>query len=114
MLKLNCKTKHQKGVIKLFKNKLIKNNKTHHCRKHTKFYKIYKRENNSNVVILSKEDIPEKTFAEISKTVESDLHIGDFNYKGRTILQIQLLADLENKNRITLIRVKKRAIVIIR
>lgn len=97
----------------MFKNKLIKNNKTHHCRKH-KFYKLYKRESNSNVVILSKEDIPEKTFAEISKTVESDLHIGDFNYKGRTILQIQLLADLENKNRITLIRVKKRAIVIIR
>ena len=98
----------------MFKNELIKNNKTHRCRKHTKFYKLYKRENNSNVVIISKEDIPENTFAEISKVVELDLHIGDFNYKGRTVLQIQLLADLENQKQIPLIRVKNHAIVIIR
>ena len=96
----------------MFKNKIIKNNqRKKHCRR--KFYKIFQKKG-SNVLILSKEDISLDIFEDMTKVVESDLHIGDFNYKGRTVLQIQLLANVENKNKITLIRVKNKAILIIK
>lgn len=89
----------------MFKNKFIKNKK---C-----LYKIY-RKKGSKVLIWTKHAFSQSIFEDIASTVESDLHIGDFNYKGRTVLQIQLLANLYNKERITLIRIKNFAIVVIR
>ena len=86
-------------------NRIIKSKKS--------LYKVF-RKKGSKVLILAKHAFSQSIFEDIASTVESDLHIGDFNYKGRTVLQIQLLANLYNEERITLIRIKDFAIVVIR
>lgn len=89
----------------MFKNKFIKNKKG--------LYKIY-RKKGSKVLILTKTVFSKNVFLAIISAVESDLHTGDFNYKGSTVLEIQLLTNLDSNKRITLFKLKKFAIVLIR
>lgn len=88
----------------MLKNKLIPSKKS--------LYKIF-RKKGSKVLILSKSAFSQNIFEDIASTVESDLHSSNFNYKGGTVLQIQLLANLYNEERITLIKIKNFAIVVI-
>ncbi len=89
----------------MFKNKFIKNKKG--------LYKIY-RKKGSKVLILTKTVFSKNVFLAIISAVESALHTGYFNYKGRTVLEIQLLTNLDSNKRITFFKLKKFAIVLIR
>lgn len=92
----------------MFTNKVIKDKNS---RKYRRFYKLFKQ---NNVIILSKKELSHQNFQDMAKMVESDIHIGGTEYRGRTVLEIQLLAGLDSQEQITLLRIRQHAIVIIR
>lgn len=95
----------------MFKDKIIKNKNKRQCR----IFKVLSSKTKvKKVKIISKRlHLSEKQFQNILKIIESDLRNDDFNYKGRTRLEIQLLLDVANENKIELRKKKFVAIVII-
>lgn len=95
----------------MFMDKLIKNKHKH--------YRILKSKKVSapgrKIQIISERIIlSEKQQKDIFQIVESDLKNDDFNYNGRTLLEIQLLLNISNGDKIELRRTETGALVIIR
>lgn len=96
----------------MFLDKFIKSKKNENQ------YRVYKvfspGENTKTIKIVSKRrNLTVKQFDEIFNIIKSDLRSEDFNYKGRTKLEIQLLLNISNGDRIELQKIKSGAIVII-
>ena len=92
----------------MFKDKLIKNIFSTFTD-----YNFF-RKNDSNVIILSKKEMPLNIFEDISKVVEAGLRSEVFNYKGELVLEVQLLADIFNQNQISIKKFRKYVIIVIR
>ena len=91
----------------MFKDKLIKNIFSTFTNYH------FFRKNDSNVIILSKKEMPTNIFEDISKVVETGLHSEAFNYE-ELLLEIQLIADILNQKQISIKNLQKYVIVVIR
>ena len=99
----------------MFIGKFIKNRKRKKEDGRYRIYKVFSSEESTKTIkiVSKKKNLTAEQFDEIFHIIRSDLRTEDFNYKGRTKLELQLLLDISNGKRIELQELKSGAVVII-